>query len=174
VFYKGRVDWTPGELRGELQMGEWALGSAAAAWPLSGLLIHMARHAVAEDTSPALLPAAGTPCAHRLVAHPTPALLSCWRSALPTAINNASTAALMAHKAAAIRRQTEHYRMAAWSIVVADLCPWVADWLRVRSFAPAEAAELGELGELNAVAGVASPVWRLVPASDERGPNSLS
>jgi len=37
-FYKGRVDWRPAELTGELAMGEWVLSTPGAAWPPIGLL----------------------------------------------------------------------------------------------------------------------------------------
>ena len=31
AFFRGRVDWRPGELRGEIELGEWRVASAAAA-----------------------------------------------------------------------------------------------------------------------------------------------
>jgi hypothetical protein len=32
-FFRGRVDWRPGELRGEVELGEWRVGTALAAAP---------------------------------------------------------------------------------------------------------------------------------------------
>ena len=134
VFYKGRVDWRPGELHGELVMGEWALGAPTTAWPPAGLMPNMARHAASTHEPPALV----------------------------TAEVGSSIAAGMADKAqlARIRNRIEHYRMAAWSVVVEKLYSGLSDWLRVRSFGSAEAAELAELAAESA--GAATPVWRMV------------
>jgi len=51
VFFKGRVDFRPGELAGELQLGEWSSASTAGlpyAWPPPGL--HAGSHFGAEGS----------------------------------------------------------------------------------------------------------------------------
>lgn len=49
-FYRGRVDWQPGELRGECEMGEWLVAQwddtgGGGSWPPPGLMPRLARYA---------------------------------------------------------------------------------------------------------------------------------
>ena len=142
-FFRGRVDWQPGQLRGELDLGEWVLGeggSGGAPWPPAGVLPRAASLAASGGSG---VGPAGSGVGGAATGTVDP---------LDPADGGGGGGG---GGSAAQQRALQRYRIAAWSHVAHAL--GLREWLRMRQLLPDERSELEALQRAGAAG---APAWR--------------
>ena len=143
-FFRGRVDWQPGQLRGELDLGEWVLGeggSGGAPWPPAGVLPRAASLAASGGSG---VGPAGSGVGGAATGTVDP---------LDPADGGGGGGG--GGGSAAQQRALQRYRIAAWSHVAHAL--GLREWLRMRQLLPDERSELEALQRAGAAG---APAWR--------------
>lgn len=154
-FYRGRVDWQPGQLRGECRLGEWVVAQwddtgGGSSWPPPGLMPRLARYAAsaADLQLSESITDLGTGAGGRLRSYK----LAAWAHVV-AAVADGAAAHEAGEGAAHVARVTEHsHRLPAQPSDGGPPSHPLRAWLRFHAL---------EASELEALQGARKPDRRL-------------